>query len=88
MMIAGQFLPYAVKVGNTAFRRLAARYLPWKTWQYLVGIVDVMDHTSRDVFESKKKAMEMGDEAVLRQVGEGKDIASVLSTYSLLYRGT
>ncbi|ETW83998.1 cytochrome P450 monooxygenase 54 [Heterobasidion irregulare TC 32-1] len=78
MMIAGQFLPWAVKVGNAAFRKFAAKYIPWKEWQNLVGIVDVMDRTSRHVFDSKKRALEMGDEAVLKQVGEGKDLTSIL----------
>ena len=86
MMIAGQSLPWLVKVGNAAFRKFAAKYIPWKEWQNLVGIVNVMDHTSRHVFDSKKRALEMGDEAVLKQVGEGKDITSVLRTYSLLHR--
>ena len=85
-MIAGQFLPWLVKVGNAAFRKFAAKYIPWKEWQNLVGIVDVMDHTSRHVFDSKKRALEMGDEAILKQVGEGKDILSVLRTCSLLCR--
>ena len=87
-MIAGQFLPWLVKVGNAAFRKFAAKYIPWKEWQNLVGIVDVMDHTSRHVFNSKKRALEMGDEAVLKQVGEGKDLTSILRTYLPPYRET
>ena len=88
MMIAGQFLPWAVKVGNADLRKFAAKYIPWKEWQNLVGIVDVMDHTSRHVFNSKKRALEMGDEAVLKQVGEGKDLTSILRTYLPPYRET
>ncbi|ETW83997.1 cytochrome P450 monooxygenase 86 [Heterobasidion irregulare TC 32-1] len=89
MMITGQFLPWLVKIGNAAFRKFAAKYVPWKEWQNLVGIVKIMDYTSRHVFDSKKRALEMGDEAVLKQVGEGKDILSVLpsdSTSSALSR--
>jgi hypothetical protein len=38
-----------------------------------------MDKTSREVFEEKKKALATGDEAVAKQVSEGKDIMSILS---------
>ena len=40
-----------------------------------------MDRTSTEVFEQKKKALQAGDEAVTKQVGEGKDIMSILCTF-------
>ena len=45
--------------------------------QKLSEIVDTMDNTARRVLESKKAALDMGDE-VFQQVGEGKDILSTL----------
>ena len=41
-------------------------------------IVDVLHDTSVEIFETKKKALEEGDEA---QIGQGKDILSILSAY-------
>ncbi|KIJ63129.1 hypothetical protein HYDPIDRAFT_113701 [Hydnomerulius pinastri MD-312] len=73
-----QFLPYLVKLGPASFRRFVVNNLPWKDVQEIRRIVDVMDKTSIEVFEAKKKALAEGDEAVMQQVGQGKDIMSIL----------
>lgn len=78
IMIIGQFLPWAVKVGNAAFRRAIAEAIPEKTIRQLVNIVNIMDTTAKEVFEIKKTALNKGDEAMLAQIGEGKDIMSIL----------
>lgn len=52
--------------------------IPIPGMRKIVDIVDVMDRTSRDVLSAKKQALSQGGEAVLRQVGAGKDIMSVL----------
>lgn len=41
-----------------------------------------MDRTCVDIFEGKKRALKEGDEAVSKQVGEGKDIMSILSAFT------
>ena len=38
----------------------------------------MMRSKAREIFEQKKRALELGDEAVKQQVGEGKDIMSIL----------
>lgn len=53
--------------------------LPWPDLNRIVYLADVMDETSRMIFYSKKAALEKGDDAVVHQVGEGRDIMSVLS---------
>ncbi|KAF9466558.1 cytochrome P450 [Collybia nuda] len=67
-----------VKIGTPRFRRLIVDVLPWKSLQKLRDIVDIMHNTSTEIFEEKKKALEEGNEAVLKQVGRGKDILSIL----------
>lgn len=57
---------------------------PHKGVQKLKSIIDIMDQKSVSIFEAKKLALQQGDEAVLRQVGEGKDIMSILSAPSAL----
>jgi hypothetical protein len=44
----------------------------------LRDIVDVMHNTSVEILESKKRALEEGDQAVAKQIGGGKDIMSIL----------
>lgn len=46
----------------------------------MVEVVDVMDNTSNEVFNARKQAIEKGEEAMSQQVGQGKDILSILST--------
>jgi len=52
--------------------------LPWKSLHDLRDIVDIIDNTSVEIFEAKKKELEEGDEAVTQQIGQGKDIMSIL----------
>ncbi|KAH9944845.1 cytochrome P450 monooxygenase [Amylocystis lapponica] len=70
--------PYVVKLGSAAFRRRVLDVIPHKPLQKLKDIVDTMGHGAAEVFHVKKQAMEAGDDAVLQQVGEGKDIMSIL----------
>ena len=73
-----QLIPYAVKVGPAWLRRKLIKLVPNKRVQQAVDIVDTMDSISNDIFRKKREALEKGDEAMLRQVGMGKDIMSVL----------
>lgn len=61
--------------------------LPWKNLHDLRDIVDTMYKTSVEIFESKKRAMMEGDDAVATQIGRGKDLLSTLSTriFAFLY---
>lgn len=58
--------------------------LPMKRVQRARKVVDEMDRNARAIFESKKRALEQGDEAVLQQVGEGKDIMSRLCGFTII----
>ncbi|EGO03012.1 hypothetical protein SERLA73DRAFT_176502 [Serpula lacrymans var. lacrymans S7.3] len=73
-----QFLPLAVKLSSASFRKRLTDIIPWKPLRELRDIVDIMAQTSTTVFEAKKVALQEGDEAVMRQVGQGRDIISIL----------
>lgn len=47
------------------------------------SVVDRMSKRSVEIYESKKGALEKGDDEVVQQIGEGKDIMSVLSTATI-----
>ncbi|KAA1468090.1 cytochrome P450 [Dentipellis sp. KUC8613] len=72
------FLPWIVNYVARPIRGFAARHVPWKAVRSLVGIVDVMHKTSQRIISEKRMALLKGDEAVLHQIGEGRDILSVL----------
>ena len=40
----------------------------------------ILNRRSVEIYEDKKRALRQGDEAVMKQIGEGKDIMSILST--------
>ncbi|KAJ3552918.1 hypothetical protein NM688_g3899 [Phlebia brevispora] len=71
-------VPTLSKIGTPALQRAVARYLPNKDMQEMRHIIETLATKAREVYYSKKTALETGDEAVMHQVGEGKDILSVL----------
>ncbi|KAG2130367.1 cytochrome P450 [Suillus clintonianus] len=78
LSVVRQFLPLLINVGTPNLRRFVVKIFPWKAVKEISDIVDVMHKTSMEVFEEKKRAISEGDDAVLHQVGEGKDIMSIL----------
>lgn len=73
----------ALKIGTPKFRRFVLDLLPWKNLHDVRDIVDVMYNTSVEIFDSKKKALMDGDEALAAQIGRGKDIMSILMRANL-----
>ena len=73
------YLTPLVRLGTPKFRRFIFDLLPWKTLHQLRDISDVIHNTAVEIINSKKRALEDGDEAVARQVGQGKDILNILS---------
>lgn len=74
-----ELLPYIGWIGPAWFRRRVVEVFPNKQVQKLKSIVDTMATRSVEIFEAKKAALDQGDEVLAQQVGEGKDIMSLLS---------
>ena len=75
-------VPYLYKLGPPALRRWALDHLlPDRRVQHLKDIADFLDSQARSIISKKRLALKEGDEAVTQQVGEGKDIMSILSIY-------
>ncbi|KZP09574.1 cytochrome P450 [Athelia psychrophila] len=70
--------PYLVKLGPAGLRRFLVRLIPSADVQKVCDIVDLMYETSVRIIESRKAALEKGDEALVQQAGRGKDIMSIL----------
>jgi hypothetical protein len=47
-----------------------------------MDLAETVNAISRGIYESKKRLLELGDDATVRQVGDGKDIISILSAYN------
>jgi hypothetical protein len=73
------YLSPLARIGTPKFRRFILDLIPWKTLHQIRDIADVIHNTAVEIINSKKRALEDGDEAVARQIGQGKDILSILS---------
>jgi hypothetical protein len=54
--------------------------VPWKSLNHLIKLADIINANARGIYETKKRLLESGDDATVKQVGNGKDIISLLST--------
>ncbi|KAI1784540.1 cytochrome P450 [Ganoderma leucocontextum] len=70
--------PYVSLIGTPAFRRKVLEWLPWKSLHKLKSVVDTMHRRATEIYREKKALLETGDEALTLQVGEGKDLMSIL----------
>lgn len=73
-----QFLPLFEAIVPEGWRRVVAELIPAPPLKRLIYIADTLRRRSTEIFEAKKKALLAGDEALKQQVGEGRDLISVL----------
>ena len=76
-------LPYIGNIGPAWFRRKVVDWTPSKTIHKLRDIVDVMHSTSVGIYQRKKAALEMGEDALMSEVANGKDIMTILCTFNI-----
>ncbi|KAF7973832.1 hypothetical protein HWV62_14110 [Athelia sp. TMB] len=67
-------LPYVTGLGPAVLRRALVEHTPFAVVQNIRKMVDVMDDTSHEIVHSKQKT----NTDVPGQVGDGKDIMSIL----------
>ena len=73
-------MPTIVRLGTPRFRRFLVENSPLKAVKDMKALVDIFHNTSVEIYETKKHAFQQGDEELSAQIGQGKDIISVLST--------
>ena len=61
---------------------------PWGALNHCIEVTDIMNANARDIYETKKRLVELGDTATVKQVGDGKDIISLLSVSMELHTVT
>jgi len=52
---------------------------PWRALNCIIELTDSMHANARELYETKKRLLELGDSTTVKQVGDGKDIISLLS---------
>ncbi|KAJ3889779.1 cytochrome P450 [Lentinula edodes] len=71
-------LPLALKILPTYALTFIMNITPWKSLHDVRDMVNYMHELSVEVYEEKKCAFEEGDEAVVKQIGKGKDLLSIM----------
>ncbi|KAF7357253.1 putative cytochrome P450 4d20 [Mycena sanguinolenta] len=69
-------LPWASKIGSPHFQRAIVDWVPWEALHQFRDTVDIMDLTTREIFETKKRALSTTGE--WSETHNSKDIISIL----------
>ena len=80
--------PYLSVIGTPAFRRALLQWVPWKRLHRLKSVVDIMHRRATEIYREKKALLDTGDEALTLQVGEGKDLMSILCAQCAPFNAT
>lgn len=78
-MVSPYFLPYVPK----PLRKHISQFLPLANMRKMRDIAVTLDQQARLIFSGKMAALEKGDAAVVQQIGEGKDILSILGASAM-----
>jgi hypothetical protein len=78
-MVARDFLPYLTKVFHPKVLKIMGKAAPWRALNRIIELTDVMNAITKEIYDAKKRLLESGDSATVKQVGDGKDIISLLS---------
>ena len=73
-------LPFIIRLGTPQFRKFLVEHSPLKSIKDAKALIDVFHNTSVEIYEAKKHAFQKGNEELAAQIGQGKDIISILST--------
>ncbi|KAH9885122.1 cytochrome P450 [Cubamyces lactineus] len=73
-----RLLPHLPEWGSPWLRRKLVELFPHKGVQRVREIVDTLHQRSVGIYEERKRALLLGEEAHLHKLGEGKDLMSIL----------
>ena len=75
------FFPYIQRSVHPKVLKFVGRMLPWPKLHHFMDLSETLNAEARQIYEAKKRLLEQDDDATVRQVGEGKDIFGLFSTY-------
>ncbi|KAI0247110.1 cytochrome P450 [Lactifluus subvellereus] len=70
LAVPSTLFPYLHRIFHPKILKFMGQVAPWKNLNHLIKLADIMD--------TKKRVLESGDDAAVKQVGDGKDIISLL----------
>ncbi|RDX42185.1 cytochrome P450 [Lentinus brumalis] len=72
------YLPLVRRIFPRSWLRWATEVLPWAALRHMRGISDNVYMTSLEVLQRKRELLKQGDESLSSDIGEGKDLISIL----------
>ncbi|KAH9055229.1 cytochrome P450 [Lactarius vividus] len=83
LAVSRNLFPYVDKIFHPKVLKFLGRTLPWPKLNYLMDLAETLNSKSKSIHEAKKRLLELGDDATVKQVGDGNDIISLLVRASL-----
>jgi len=80
LIVLRNLFPYVAKIFHPKVLKFMGKAIPWRALNRLIYLTGAMHANARDIYETKKRLLESGDSATVKQIGDGKDIISLLST--------
>ncbi|KAI9461967.1 cytochrome P450, partial [Lactarius psammicola] len=71
-------LSYVGKICPPKILKFVGRMLPWPSLNQIIDVAEILNVNARRIYETKKRLLESGDDTTVKQIGDGKDIISVL----------
>ncbi|KAI0247114.1 cytochrome P450, partial [Lactifluus subvellereus] len=78
LVVPRTLFPYLHRIFHPKILKFMGQVAPWKNLNHLIKLADIMNVNSRGIYETKKRLLESGDDATVKQAGDGKDIISLL----------
>ncbi|CDO76937.1 hypothetical protein BN946_scf185006.g19 [Trametes cinnabarina] len=76
-------LPFLNRVFPRSWLRFGAEVIPYKPLNRIKGISDSVNATAREILQQKKAVLQSGDKLMLQELGEGKDLTSILMQHNI-----
>ncbi|KAI0828716.1 cytochrome P450 [Trametes gibbosa] len=73
-----QYIPFFDTIVPRPCRRWVAELIPSPVLKRLIAISDIIHTRAYEIYEAKKRALLSGEDTLKHQVGEGKDLMSIL----------
>ncbi|KAI0642535.1 cytochrome P450 [Trametes meyenii] len=77
-------LPWLKRLFPLSFLRFAASVFPWRVVRHMQAISDNVYETSRRVLRRKEELLKQGDAVMQQEIGEGKDLMSILLRQNIM----
>ena len=70
--------PHVSKIFPAKVLKFVGKKLPWPDLIHIIDLAETLNVHARGIYETKKRLLGLGKDATVTQIGDGKDIISIL----------